>query len=252
MPRSTFRRLAVAERQIDRHWLYRQLLLLTAMAAGLLALFQFTELDMRLAALAFDPVQQRFPLQTHWFLSTVLHHGMKQFSYLATAAALVVCWLGHRGRLNWLPQRSAWLAASGMILIPLCTTLLKMLTNRHCPWDIVEFGGFAPHLGLFDTAPAGLKRGQCFPAGHASAGFLWLVWGVALAGAGRRIARLALVGGLLLGAVMGAGRMLQGAHFLSHTLWSAWLAWAISVGLSALFGATPSPVRPAPDRSDRS
>ena len=27
-------------------------------------------------------------------------------------------------------------------------------------------------------------------------------------------------------------RMLQGAHFLSHTLWTLWLAWAASVSLA--------------------
>lgn len=40
---------------------------------------------------------------------------------------------------------------------------------------------------------------------------------------------------------MGYGCMAQGAHFLSHVLWSAWLAWALSLALAAL---TRAPVRP--------
>lgn len=47
----------------------------------------------------------------------------------------------------------------------------------------------------------------------------------------------ALAGGLLAGALMGYGRMAQGAHFLSHVLWSAWLAWAVALGLAVLLRA---------------
>ena len=55
---------------------------------------------------------------------------------------------------------------------------------------------------------------------------------MALRPAGLRAARGALAVGLLAGAVLGTARMLQGAHFLSHTLWTLWLAWAASVSLA--------------------
>ena len=42
----------------------------------------------------------------------------------------------------------------------------------------------------------------------------------------------ALVAGLLAGGILGTARMLQGAHFLSHTLWTLWLAWAASLVLA--------------------
>jgi membrane-associated PAP2 superfamily phosphatase len=124
-----------------------------------------------------------------------------------------------------------------MMLIPLGIATLKQLISRHCPWDMVDFGGFAPYLHLLDTPPTTIKAGVCFPAGHASAGFLWIVWGVALRPAGRGPARLGLVAGLLLGGVLGVARMAQGAHFLSHTLWSLWFAWALSLGLALVLGA---------------
>ncbi len=31
--------------------------------------------------------------------------------------------------------------------------------------------------------------------------------------------------------------MLQGAHFLSHTLWTLWLAWGVSVSLAVALRA---------------
>ena len=51
------------------------------------------------------------------------------------------------------------------------------------------------------------------------------------------MARLGLLAGLLLGGVLGIARMAQGAHFLSHTLWSLWFAWAMSLGLAHVVGA---------------
>jgi len=44
-----------------------------------------------------------------------------------------------------------------------------------------------------------------------------------------RTARIALVVALGLGAVFSLGRMMQGAHFLSHNLWTLLFDWLIGV-----------------------
>ena len=218
-------------------WVAMQGLLLLLIGAAMLWVFQTTDLDRQIAHWFFDEQQGIFPLRRTWLFENLLHHSMKQASYLAVAGALYVCYLGYRGALDWLPPRNALLAALGMALIPLGITILKQLISRHCPWDMVDFGGYAPYLRLLDTPPTTIKAGVCFPAGHASAGFLWVVWGVALRPAGRGLARLGLLAGLLLGGLLGAGRMAQGAHFLSHTLWSLWFAWTLSVVLAVALGA---------------
>ena len=140
----------------------------------LLLVFEGTDLDREFARYFFDPDQAAFPLRKAWLLDAVLHHGAKQASFILVAASLFYCWQGWKNRLTWLPPRNALLAATGMLAIPLATSTLKLLTYRHCPWDIVDFGGFAPYLHLFEVPPPGIKAGQCLPAGHASAGFLWL------------------------------------------------------------------------------
>ncbi len=232
----------------SRAWLAWQFAWLALGALLLLWLFEGTDLDREIVRLFFDADRGAFPLRHTWFLEAVMHTAAKQASYILVAASLHFCWQGWQGRLAWLPPRNALLAAIGMLAIPVATSTLKLLTARYCPWDIADFGGFAPYLGLFEQAPQGLKAGQCFPAGHASAGFLWLVWAVALRPAGARAARFALLAGLLAGILLGAARMLQGAHFLSHTLWSLWLAWALSVALALLLRANvsrPARVRPA-------
>lgn len=214
------------------NWVIWQYALLAISALLLLCVFETTDLDRQLARIFYDPTVAAFPLKHSWFLETVLHKGAKHVVYVLVVLGLGVCWLGWQGELSWLPRRNALLAALGMLLIPLATSALKHLTHRHCPWDVVDFGGYAPYLHLFEPVPQGTRGGQCFSAGHASVGFLWIVWAVALRPAGTRVARLALMVALFGGGVLGFARMLQGAHFLSHTLWSLWLAWAISVSLA--------------------
>ena len=236
-----------------RAWLAWQFAWLILGALLLMLIFEGTDLDREVTRLVFDADSGAFPLRRTWFLEAVMHTAAKQASYILVAASLYFCWQGWQGRLAWLPPRNALLAALGMLAIPVATSTLKLMTYRYCPWDIVDFGGFAPYLGLFEHAPQGIKAGQCFPAGHASAGFLWLVWAVALRPAGPRVARLALLAGLCAGILLGAARMLQGAHFLSHTLWTLWLAWALSVALALVLRADvslPALARPAGRRDN--
>lgn len=221
----------------DRRWLLDQALFLLIAGMGFLYLFETTDLDRQLAHLFFDEAGGIFPIRKSELFELIFHKWAKQLSYVAALVMLVVCWKGWKGQLSWLPPRNALLAALGMVLIPICTTLLKMATGRYCPWDMLEFGGYAPYLRLLETAPTGIKTGQCFPAGHASAGFLWVVWGVALCPAGIKAARWGIFTGLSLGALLGLSRMAQGAHFLSHTLATLWLAWALSLLLAWMLKA---------------
>jgi membrane-associated PAP2 superfamily phosphatase len=65
------------------------------------------------------------------------------------------------------------------------------------------------------------------PAGHASSA-LWLV-ALAVYWLPDRpsAARLAAAAAIVFGAVVGFLQQLRGAHFLTHTLWSVWIACAI-------------------------
>ena len=231
----------------DRRWLLNQALFLLVAGTAFLYLFETTDVDRQLAHLFFDEAAGVFPIRQSGLFELVFHKWAKQLSYVVAFIMLAVCRRGWMGRLSWLPPRNALLAALGMVLIPVCTTLLKMATGRYCPWDMVEFGGYAPYLRLFEMAPAGIKAGQCFPAGHASAGFLWVVWGIALRPAGTKAARSGLFAGLSLGALLGLSRMAQGAHFLSHTLATLWLAWALSLLLAGVLKAELNLVREGRD-----
>jgi membrane-associated PAP2 superfamily phosphatase len=49
-----------------------------------------------------------------------------------------------------------------------------------------------------------------------------------------RLAYWGLFGGFGLGFVLGFGRVMQGAHFLSHQLWTALICWLVMLALYEL------------------
>ena len=165
---------------MTRSWFLGHALVLLLGAGLLLVVFEFTELDPLLARPFYDPTKGDFPLRHHWFFAPVFYYGIKFAVVTGALLATAICLCAFTGRLSWLPPRNAALALLGMALIPATVALLKASTSRHCPWDIAEFGGFAPYLGLFARVPADIARGACFPAAHASTGFMWLAWGLAL------------------------------------------------------------------------
>ena len=237
---------------MNRRWYLGHALFLAFSATILLLTFENSDLDLRLARPFYDSALGDFPLRQNGLFAPVFYYGVK-FAVLAGGIlAGAACLAGLSGRLSWLPPRNAALALLGLVLIPAAVAALKLATNRHCPWDVSEFGGFAPYMSLLARMPRDVVRGACFPASHAVTGFMWLACGLALRTCSPRLARRVILGALLLGAFMGLTRQALGGHFISHTLWSAWLAWAISLGLAAALGigrlsATPRPEHASPD-----
>ncbi|RMR62467.1 hypothetical protein ALP83_200087 [Pseudomonas syringae pv. actinidiae] len=46
-----------------------------------------------------------------------------------------------------------------------------------------------------------------------------------------KLAKAGLIAAFSLGTIFSIGRMLQGAHFLSHNLWTAVFCWLICLGV---------------------
>ena len=105
---------------------------------------------------------------------------------------------------------------------------IKRISSTSCPWDLAEFGGLARYVshwrfGLVDGGGA-----HCFPAGHASAGFAFVGGYFVLRDRAPRAARIWLAAALAAGLVLGVSQQMRGAHFMSHTLWTAWLCWTVA------------------------
>lgn len=170
-----------------------------------------------------------FPLHDHWLLTTVLHDGARWLNGLLLLALLLMVWwpIGPLRQLGRARRVRLWLVvASAMLLV----SSLKRFSGSSCPWDLVS-GGAEPQASLshWQSLFSGLSDGgpgHCFPAGHASAGFAWVALYAALHPHAPRAARIALAVALLAGCTLGVAQQLRGAHYMSHTLWTAWLCWA--------------------------
>lgn len=199
------------------------LLLPSAVVLLALTLIAWLDVDHRLLAYFYDPLQANFPLRENWLLEQVIHRGGKN--------AVVVFWLGLVATymLRSKNRRLLLFLILSIALATLSVSALKRVTNRHCPYDLFEYGGNVEQAKWLHVANA--PAGHCFPGGHASAGFslmaLYFVW----YRSNRKRAWIALISAAALGLVFGSARMIQGAHFLSHNLWSGLICWLIAAGL---------------------
>lgn len=203
-------------------------LALTGAGLLLVLLWEVGGLDLATTRLFGDSAG--FPLRDAWLTSTVFHQGGRIVAGLALAllaATAVRAPAGGPSR----GERAWWLGV--IVIVMLAVPALKRASATSCPWDLAEFGGSVAWVahwlpGVTDGGP-----GHCFPSGHAVSAFaffglyfLWRPHRPALA----RTLGLAV---LALGVAFSAAQLARGAHFVSHSLWSAWLAWAICVAASA-------------------
>lgn len=198
---------------------------LTFAQAGLALAWDASDLD--LAAMHWLSSGGDFALRHHWLLERVLHDVVHDLALLAYALLLILTWrpLGFMRRLD--PGQRLEIA-TGVTLSLLVVGLLKGVSSTSCPWDLQEYGGVATYIshwtwGMLDGGP-----GHCFPGGHASSAFAFLAlalpWRDGTAG-DRRLGQALLATVLLSGLLLGLAQTLRGAHYPSHTLWTALLCW---------------------------
>lgn len=207
-----------------------------------------TDLDIRLADAAFDKVTHSFPMQHAWLAERFNHVILKAvLSALGACAVVLALWDALRPQRGWSPSRRIGMRVVAMsaVLVPSAISVLKHFSTSHCPWDLQRYGGTEPYIRLLEWVPAGISAGHCMPGGHASSA-LWMISIAAFWWPHDR-SRSVLVGlaMLVFGLLVGWLQQLRGAHFLTHTLWSAWIAIAIvfamylmnTKGLARLRGA---------------
>ena len=197
--------------------------------AGVILLFEFTPLDFWVADHFYDAASGK------WL---VKHAGQPKLIFYKTPLLLLKIsgfvifavlliphrWLAPRWRL---PKRALAVMLLSLVLVPSLVASLKRWTGMYCPQQLVRYGGKQPELHLFERAPEGCcaVRGRCWPAGHASGGFALM--SLCALGQTRRQRLLGVAAGLTAGWIMGGYHMIDGNHFLSHTLITMLLAWAM-------------------------
>lgn len=206
-------------------------MLLAVSALLLLWLGWKTDIDIRLATAMYDTTAAGFPWRHTWLAERLAHIWVKRIMLVAGVVVALFCVVDLWRPVLWMSAATrvrVRIVALCAATIPLAVSVLKRLSASHCPWDIDQFGGTAPYVRLLEAMPAHVSAGHCFPAGHATS-VLWLVslcvfW---LPAQPRRAMLVALLA-LLAGGGVGWVQQLRGAHFLSHTLWSMWIACAVT------------------------
>jgi membrane-associated PAP2 superfamily phosphatase len=129
------------------------------------------------------------------------------------------------------------MAMLGSLLVALFVIqYLKMRSLTSCPWSLQEFGGTGRHVSHWLYGIADGASGHCFPAGHPSGALSFLVVPVYLLWHDRRWSYGILAIVLSAGAIWGTTQLVRGAHFVSHTLWTATICLAIAIVMRTAWG----------------
>lgn len=218
-----------------RWWLITGLALVSVMA------WDATGLDLTimtwLAQSQGHGVAPGFTLRHNWWLETVFHDTARRTAEVLYGVLWVMVWCP-LGFFRQFERHARLDMAWGVTAALLVITLIKRLSLTSCPWELQAFGGAASYVSHWQWGVADGGGGKCFPGGHASSALAFLA--LALPGltawqgskAHQTGSRL-LLGVLLAGVVLGAVQTLRGAHYPSHTLWTAWLCWTVASAVRA-------------------
>lgn len=194
-------------------------LMLSAML--IIAVGNYSNLDLALADSMFDGARGQFSAGAGALMGN-FQFGM---TLLAAAAILLAIW-DAVCPMRWCASRRSALrvVALSAVLVPLSIDLLASLSGASCPTDVLRYGGLEPYARLLETVPAHASATQCLPATQTS--LAWWLLALPLFFWPRQPRVAALAAGIMLLCGLGFGwlQQLQGAQFLTHTLWSAWIA----------------------------
>ncbi|RSZ33262.1 MULTISPECIES: phosphatase PAP2 family protein [unclassified Variovorax] len=186
-----------------------------------------------------------FPLRDNPFMVHVMHEGARNLSWaLVTLLFAAIRWpFGLLRRLDTAGRVQLALTVLGSVI---AVSALKHASHTSCPWDLQEFGGVARYVSHWSWGVSDGGPGGCFPAGHASAAFAYVGGYFVLRRVSSRAAAIWLWTAMAAGLVLGVSQQLRGAHYMSHTLWTAWVCWTVGFAIDAAvtrFGSRAS--RPA-------
>jgi lipid A 4'-phosphatase len=211
----------------------------------LLSAFLATIVDMDplLSGYFYDPTAAQ-----QWFLKMsvpwIWLYLYGELPALGLAIGAAVVWGGSLRCRSWVCYRRACaLIVLAVMLGPglLVNGVLKPLWGRPRPVQADLFGGSQPYQHWWQLGTIG--GGRSFPSGHAAMGYV-LVLGAYLVPprCSPWLRGLVLGGALAYGSLVGAARIIQGAHFLSDVLWSGTLMCFLVATLQALL-----PTKAPPD-----
>lgn len=193
---------------------------------ALLSLWELASLDLPVMRLLADG--NGFPLRDRWLTRSFFHDGGRILAGLVLTLLIGAAW---RPGLEGPTRRERLWALAAILLCLLIVPAFKRWSITSCPWSLQEFGGTAIYVSHWLPGVADGGPGHCFPSGHAVAAFAFFPQALVWRRYDRRRALFWLGSILALGVVFAAAQTVRGAHYPSHSLWSACLCWWLSVAV---------------------
>lgn len=214
----------------------RQRILLWTLASFLLlAAWDVSGLDLWMAQ--WFGGSKGFPLEAHWLWRDALHDNIRHLPWLLELALLISIGLPFGNLKKISRARRAQLSLTTLAAL-LVVSGIKTWSNTSCPWDLQQFGGVANYISHWAWGVKDGGNGGCFPAGHASAGFAFIGGFFAFRHSLPKSGWRWFAGAMLVGLILGIAQQVRGAHYMSHTFWTAWFCWTsaalIDYGVSRL------------------
>ena len=125
-------------------------------ALVILALGEFTNIDLIIEDYYYDPILKTFPWKDSWFANDLMHNYLKKMIKVCGLILYVVLIINLilplRFLSAWIRYR-LWFVAVASLLIPFIVGTLKRITDFNCPWDIDRYNGTFPFIKLLDHIP---------------------------------------------------------------------------------------------------
>jgi membrane-associated PAP2 superfamily phosphatase len=207
--------------------------------AAVAALLELSNLDLWVADWIYHQSGNSWRWRDAWLTAELIHNDGRTLVGVMVLALLLMLAASFPFAMLRPYRRGLGYVLCAALVSGVLINVLKRLTHVDCPWDLQRYGGAYDYARTFATHLRVGAAGECFPAGHASAGYGWLglYFFVRHHWPAWRYQVLATV--LLLGLVFGIGQQVRGAHFLSHDVWTLALCWFVAT-LLALAWFTPS------------
>jgi membrane-associated PAP2 superfamily phosphatase len=177
---------------------------------------------------------QGFELTQHPIWGLGLYRMQRILAWTTMFAWVWTC-LRPFGPFTVMPRAERFFMLATAVLALMTIQFLKRRSLTSCPWSLQEFGGVAQYVShwLFGTRDGG--SGRCFPAGHPSGTLCFLAVPIFLLWHNRRWAYGLLGCVLAAGAVWGGVQLIRGAHYVSHTLWTALICLSVALLMRGLW-----------------
>ncbi|MDY0195728.1 MAG: phosphatase PAP2 family protein [Sulfurovaceae bacterium] len=192
--------------------------------------FQFTNFDLAVQDLFYNFQNSTWLLsnKNNWFLHFILYSGEKKLVLIFGISVVLALIFFRKNKIVSDYKSGLMIVAFSLIVVPFTVGQLKGNTNMPCPCQLDRYGGKFPEIKLFNSYPSNFiqtQKAKCYPAGHASGGFALM--GLYFLFKTKRNKRLALTSAFLTGWITGLYKMMNGDHFLSHTITTMLLAWIL-------------------------